>query len=46
VIENNMPDRTEHGYAATNNYAIETGLNMDALLEAEQIANKLFNQYQ
>ncbi len=24
VVENNMPDRTEHGYAATNNYTIET----------------------
>ena len=23
VVENDMPDRTEHGYAATNNYAIE-----------------------
>lgn len=23
VIENDMPDRTEHGYAATNHYAIE-----------------------
>ncbi len=23
VVENNMPDRTEHGYAATNNYKIE-----------------------
>ena len=23
VIENDMPDRTEHGYAATNNYKIE-----------------------
>jgi glycosidase len=23
VVENNMPDRTEHGYAATNNYLIE-----------------------
>ncbi|HTL10544.1 MAG TPA: alpha-amylase family glycosyl hydrolase [Chitinophagaceae bacterium] len=23
VIENNMPDRTEHGYAFTNHYAIE-----------------------
>jgi len=26
VIENDMPDRTEHGYAATNNYAIEKRL--------------------
>ena len=24
VIENDMPDRTEHGYAATNNYKTET----------------------
>jgi glycosidase len=24
VVENDMPDRTEHGYAATNNYKIET----------------------
>ena len=23
VVENDMPDRTEHGYAATNNYKIE-----------------------
>ena len=23
VVENDMPDRTEHGYAATDNYAIE-----------------------
>ena len=23
VVENDMPDRTEHGYAATNNYTIE-----------------------
>ncbi len=23
VVENDMPDRSEHGYAATNNYAIE-----------------------
>jgi glycosidase len=23
VVENDMPDRTEHGYAATNNYVIE-----------------------
>ncbi|MEN9697971.1 MAG: hypothetical protein RLZ56_1392 [Bacteroidota bacterium] len=23
VVENDMPDRTEHGYAATSNYAIE-----------------------
>jgi len=29
VIENNMPDRTEHGYAATNNYAIEKRLGGD-----------------
>ena len=26
VVENDMPDRTEHGYAATNNYAIEKRL--------------------
>jgi hydroxymethylglutaryl-CoA lyase len=37
---------TEELIAWANNHAIETGLNMDALLEAEQIANKLFNQYQ
>ncbi|MFY8204049.1 MAG: alpha-amylase family glycosyl hydrolase, partial [Sediminibacterium sp.] len=24
VVENDMPDRTEHGYAATNNYKTET----------------------
>lgn len=24
VVENDMPDRTEHGYAATNNYKIES----------------------
>ena len=30
VIENNMPDRTEHGYAATNNYAIEKRFGGDA----------------
>lgn len=24
VVENNMPDRTEHGYAATNNFKIES----------------------
>jgi len=29
VIENDMPDRTEHGYAATNNYAIEKRLGGD-----------------
>jgi glycosidase len=29
VIENDMPDRTEHGYAATNNYKIETRLGGD-----------------
>ena len=26
VVENDMPDRTEHGYAATDNYAIEKRL--------------------
>jgi len=30
VIENNMPDRTEHGYAATNNYGIEKRFGGDA----------------
>ena len=30
VVENDMPDRTEHGYAATNNYAIEKRLGGDA----------------
>ena len=29
VIENDMPDRTEHGYAATNNYTIEKRLGGD-----------------
>ena len=29
VIENDMPDRTEHGYAATNNYVIEKRLGGD-----------------
>ena len=36
---------TEELLAWTNSQAIETGLNMDALLEAEQIANKIFNLY-
>lgn len=30
VVENDMPDRTEHGYAATNNYAIEKRFGGDA----------------
>ena len=30
VIENDMPDRTEHGYAATNNYEIEKRLGGNA----------------
>jgi hydroxymethylglutaryl-CoA lyase len=29
-----------------NNRSIETGLNTDALLEAEQIASEIFNRYQ
>lgn len=30
VLENDMPDRTEHGYAATNHYAIEKRFGGDA----------------
>jgi hydroxymethylglutaryl-CoA lyase len=37
---------TEELLAWANAHAIETGLNITALLEAEQIANNLFNRYQ
>jgi hydroxymethylglutaryl-CoA lyase len=37
---------TEELISWANAHAIETGLNIDALLEAEQIANNLFNRYQ
>jgi hydroxymethylglutaryl-CoA lyase len=36
---------TEELLAWANAQAIETGLNMDALLEAEQIASRIFNLY-
>ena len=37
---------TEELLAWANVHTIETGLNMDALIEAEQIANELFTHYQ
>jgi hypothetical protein len=37
---------TEELITWANAHSIETGLNMDALLEAEKIANTLFNHYQ
>ncbi len=41
VVENDMPDRTEHGYAATNNYKIETRFGGDkAYLELSDNLHK------
>ena len=37
---------TEELLAWANSQAIETGLNLDALLEADQLANRIFNRYQ
>ncbi len=37
---------TEELLAWANAHAIETGLNMEALLESEQIANTIFNRFQ
>ena len=41
VVENDMPDRTEHGYAATNNYKTETRFGGDkAYLELSDNLHK------
>jgi len=41
VVENDMPDRTEHGYAATNNYKTETRFGGDkAYLELSDKLHK------
>jgi glycosidase len=42
VVENDMPDRTEHGYAATNNYKIEKrfGGDMAYLNLSDSLHNK------